>query len=369
MQSLLTLIHHYATTDEFSRLLTLSFSLVYSYLDDNNKKDQIDNMNIDLKLVSIIPIVCGFSAPTYASDAYGPLRSYAQSPMQSNALSNVLRSGASMPEGSIEAYTSLTAASVWAETDDYMLDYYHNQLEFGAKWQVDELWQWEINYRWTFAADNHLDSLTQAFHDLFGIGQNGRDAVDKHRFYISMPEYGIEVEDFAGETLSSGISTYLQYQLYEDEQHALSLGGSLYYNGVNQGPFKGHSFEQGIQLNYSFYRQDHALYTMFGITLRDKDLSLADIPYRSETFAFAAGYRYAISKRHHLLLEYHLYQGATEGPDDFTDPSNEVLLGYRYLLDNSAFEIMMIENARNMDNSTDIAFTFGYRYLFAQDGR
>ncbi|WP_199480075.1 DUF3187 family protein, partial [Vibrio harveyi] len=47
--------------------------------------------------------------------------------------------------------------------------------------------------------------------------------------------------------------------------------------------------------------------------------------------------------------------------------SNEFVIGYRYLMENSAIEVMAIENARNMDNSTDIAFTFGYRYLFAPD--
>ncbi len=36
-------------------------------------------------------------------------------------------------------------------------------------------------------------------------------------------------------------------------------------------------------------------------------------------------------------------------------------------MENSAIEIMAIENARNMDNSTDIAFTFGYRYLFVPE--
>ncbi|HDY7485803.1 TPA: DUF3187 family protein [Vibrio vulnificus] len=309
-------------------------------------------------------ILLTISGDIYADDLYGPTRSYAQSPMQSNALSNVLRNARSLPDDSIEAYTSLTAASVWAETNDYMLDYYHNQLEAGARWQVNEQWQWELNYRWTFAADNHLDNLTIAFHDFFGIGQNGRDTVDKHRFYVSVPEYGVDEEGFEGETLSSAISTYVQYQLYQDQHHALSVGGSLYYNDVNSGPFEGSSFEQGLQLNYGYQKEQHAIYAMFGMTHRNKEVSIADIPYRKDTLAFATGYRYAFTRQHHILAEYHIYQGATEGPDDFSDPSNEFVLGYRYVMDSSALEVLMIENARNMDNSTDIAFTFGYRYLF-----
>lgn len=39
------------------------------------------------------------------------------------------------------------------------------------------------------------------------------------------------------------------------------------------------------------------------------------------------------------------------------------LAGYRYYLDRSAIEFTVIENFLNMDNSTDIAFTLGYRHM------
>lgn len=72
--------------------------------------------------------------------------------MQVVSHTNHLRSGFSLPSEYIEAYGSATIASVWAHTDEYALDYYHNQLEIGAKWQVSYQWQWELNYRWVFAA-------------------------------------------------------------------------------------------------------------------------------------------------------------------------------------------------------------------------
>uniref|UniRef100_UPI0004A32423 DUF3187 family protein n=3 Tax=Vibrio parahaemolyticus TaxID=670 RepID=UPI0004A32423 len=90
-------------------------------------------------------------------------------------------------------------------------------------------------------------------------------------------------------------------------------------------------------------------------------------PPRHNTAAMAGGYRYAPWENHHFIVEYHWYQGSTEGPAEFADASNEIVMGYRYLMGNSALEIMAIENARNMDNSTDIAFTIGYRYLFSSN--
>ncbi|MGI2935528.1 DUF3187 family protein [Vibrio diabolicus] len=304
--------------------------------------------------------------PAMASnDLYGPLRSYAQSPMQVVSHTNILRSGHSLPSDFVETYGSGTVASVWAHTDEYALDYYHNQIEIGSKWQINSSWQWELNYRWVFAADNHLDGLTKSFHNLFGIGQNGRDKVDRDRFYIAMPQYDVLEDDFEGQTLANNLSTYLQYQVFQNEHHGLSIGGSLYFNDVAHGTFQGSNFEQGFQINYSYLSDAHAFYSMVGMTFRSDDRALLDLPYRHNTIAVAAGYRYALEDNHHLMFEYHWYQGSTEGPAEFADASNELVLGYRYLMENSALEFLAVENARNMDNSTDIAFTIGYRYIFS----
>ncbi len=302
---------------------------------------------------------------TSAPDFYGPLRTYVQSPMQSVSHTNQLRSGFSLPAQYFEAYGSAAIASVWAHTDEYALDYYHNQLELGGKWQISSHWQWELNYRWVFAADNHLDGLTQSFHDLFGIDQNGRDEVSNNRFYISMPHYDVLGNDFDGQSIANNISTYLQYQFIEDSHHALSLGGSLYYNYVAHGPFKRSNFEQGIQINYSYLNSVHAIYSMIGATFRSDASALINLPYRHTTIALAGGYRYAFGDKHHLLIEYHWNQGSNEGPNEFSDAANEIAIGYRYLMKSSAFEVIATENVRNMDNSTDIALAFGYRHLFS----
>jgi hypothetical protein len=95
---------------------------------------------------------------------------------------------------------------------------------------------------------------------------------------------------------------------------------------------------------------------MAGMTFQNSDRALVYLPSRHNTAAFAGGCRYALEENHHSILEYHWYQGSIEGPSEFADALNEFVIGYRYLMENSA-----IENARNMDNSTDIAFTFGYR--------
>ncbi len=170
-----------------------------------------------------------------ADDHYGPLRSYAQSPIQSVSLAPVLRSAELLPQDYAEVYGSVTAASVWADTESYFLDYYHNQIEVGGKWAFADEWMVDISYRWSFAADNHLDGLTESFHDLFSIDQNGREEAGRDQFTQHMPEYGFNNEDFDGETLSNAINIYLERHIYTNDTHSVSVGGGLFYNYVGSG--------------------------------------------------------------------------------------------------------------------------------------
>nr|OEF66751.1 hypothetical protein A152_05005 [Vibrio tasmaniensis 1F-187] len=56
---------------------------------------------------------------------------------------------------------------------------------------------------------------------------------------------------------------------------------------------------------------------------------------------------------HELHLEYRWYE---DGDTEFSEAANEVMFGYRYLMQRSAVEISVIENIFNMNNSTDVTF-------------
>jgi hypothetical protein len=317
---------------------------------------------------SIIPIfvptiLIGLSSSLANADtAVTPMKIYAQAPIHSNTLSTELRSAFATQEGNVELFATGTIASVWAHSESFNMDYYQNQVITGAQWQVTSKLKAELKYQYSYAGNNGLDSFVHGFHDFFGIGQNGRDEVDNNQFNISVPKYGVEIDDFEGDTLSSALHSYLEYQVFSNQHNAVSLGASLYFNHVNSGSFKRDSFEQGLQANYSFSYEKHALFSTVGVTFRDNG-AVDNIPYNNSTFAFSAGYGYAITPSHHIVTSYHIYEGSIDDGEDYSEPSNEFVLGYRYLLEKAAFEFSVIENAVNMDNSTDIAFTFGVRYV------
>ncbi|MDC0609700.1 DUF3187 family protein [Vibrio sp.] len=321
---------------------------------------------MDSKLVFRFLLVTFLLSTSIRSFAlqYGPLELYSQAPLQVNALTTQLRSGFSLPINTKEIGVSGTASSVWANTPEYSADYYQNQLFVGSKWQVNDDWQVALNYRWNVAADNKLDHLTVAFHDLLGISQNGRNQVDKDRFYLSYPEYDESEQGFEGETLSSAITGYAQYQLFTTTHHGLSFGASVYYNDINHSIFSNTRFEQAIQLNYSYRRNHHHLDMLAGLSFHHPQGHWRRFPYKDTSGAFGLSYQYNITPHHDFIAEYHAFEGISYGANDFSSPSNEIVVGYRYKLTSSAIELSMIENIFNMNNSSDIAFTLAYRLRF-----
>ncbi|MFA0413549.1 DUF3187 family protein [Vibrio renipiscarius] len=295
---------------------------------------------------------------------YGPLQTYAQSPFITNGLAPQLRSGFSMPTNESELYAAATIASIWAVNSDYELDYYQNQLQLGGKWQLTSQWQIELGYRWNYAADNHLDTLVTNFHDWFSIDQNGRDQVANHRYVIDMPGYGIEERDFKGELMSQGIYGYLQYQLYQHQNHGLSAGMSVYYSDIGHAIFNHSDWEQSLQLNYGYRNGKHGVDALLSQTFRQTPTNLAHMPYRANNWSAGMSYRYQWLDNHYLVTQVALYEGIADDGTELSEIATEFTLGYRYQMEKSAIEFSVIENVVNADNSTDIAFTLAYRYRF-----
>lgn len=315
-----------------------------------------------ISALSISPFLSAY-AQVVSFDDYGPLQVYAQSPMQSINLSPLLRSGFSLPQGQKEGYITANAASVWSGSDTLLADYYQNGIGSGLKWQITEDLLFDATYTWQFSGDNHLDPLTMWFHDVFGFDQNGRNLQAKHQNQIRSEKYAIDIDNFSGETLNNALNVYLGYQLLQHAHHGISIGGTLYYKYVDSGPFSDESFQQSVQINYGYHNGNHHVNSTLGISFLHSKAPLSQQAFESHGLMLGLGYEYR-KGRHGLLAEYHRYDGIVSWDQNFSEASNEALLGYRYYFNQSAIEIIMIENFLNMDNSADIAYTLGYRHKF-----
>ncbi|CAH6840642.1 conserved exported hypothetical protein [Vibrio chagasii] len=306
--------------------------------------------------LSILPFHSAVASPMFV---------YAQSPIHSNVLSTQLRSAEPNRTGTIEFKSSYTQASIWAHTQAYSLDYYQNQSNIAVQWQASPIWKTELDYRVVTAKDSGLDSFVMGFHDLFGVGQNGRDEVAEDQFTMDFHNAGVHVSDFEGDDLTNAITFYNELLLYSRGPMSLSAGGSLFYNNVRSGQFARTSFEQGVQLNYSYITPRHSFFSTIGLVHRNSDGHLVSderLALENVSASWAVGYEYRWNQRHSFVLESLNYQGWATNDPDFSEPSNEVVVGYCYRLYRLALEALMIENIRNMDNSTDIGFTLGVRF-------
>ncbi|CAH6799722.1 conserved exported hypothetical protein [Vibrio chagasii] len=306
--------------------------------------------------LSILPFHSAVASPMFV---------YAQSPIHSNVLSTQLRSAEPNRTGTIEFKSSYTQASIWAHTQAYSLDYYQNQSNIAVQWQASPIWKTELDYRVVTAKDSGLDSFVMGFHDLFGVGQNGRDEVAEDQFTMDFHNAGVHVSDFEGDDLTNAITFYNELLLYSRGPMSLSAGGSLFYNNVRSGRFARTSFEQGVQLNYSYITPRHSFFSTIGLVHRNSDGHLVSderLALENVSASWAVGYEYRWNQRHSFVLESLNYQGWATNDPDFSELSNEVVVGYRYRLYRLALEALMIENIRNMDNSTDIGFTLGVRF-------
>ncbi|PMG35332.1 hypothetical protein BCU97_16130 [Vibrio splendidus] len=315
-------------------------------------------------LTTLIAVLVLFHLPENAKAS--PMFVYAQSPIHSNVLSTQLRSAQPNRVGAFEFKSSYTQASIWAHTSAYALDYYQNQSNIAIQWQASPIWKTELDYRKVTAKDNGLDSFVMGFHDLFGLGQNGRDEVADNQFTMDFHDAGVHVSDFEGDDLTNAVTFYNELLLYSRGATSLSAGGSLFYNNVRDGQFARTSFEQGVQLNYSYITLRHSVFSTIGLVHRNSDghfVTDENLSLENVSTSWAIGYEYRFNRRHSFLLESLNYQGWASNDPDFSEPSNEVVVGYRYRLHQLAVEALMIENIRNMDNSTDIGFTLGFRFL------
>lgn len=313
------------------------------------------------RLLPIATVLLSFPLTVQAaSDIAKPLRTAASSPFQSTRLSTQLQSA--FKEQQSEFYFTNSASSVWAHSDDYSLDYYQSNMTVGMKLATGEKFTTGIEYQYTWANNNGLDSFVMDFHDLFGIGQNGRDEVEQDGFHISSEHYGVQLNDFEDENLVSALKMELQYHWYQSDTEALSLSGLVYFDQPDDDSFRSDAFEYGLQLNYSKLINKHSFHSTLGIIKRSDNSNLESIDSVNITAELGLGYVYALSENHHLISEYYIYQGAVDDESAFSKPSQEVTLGYRYhFIDVGAIELSTTENIGNMDNSTDIMFTLGLR--------
>ncbi|WP_028109680.1 DUF3187 family protein [Ferrimonas futtsuensis] len=301
-------------------------------------------------------------APAYGRYwADGPMMVRSQAPLKSLVLSPIFRP-ARYTQGDLIADAAIYAASIWAIDDEYVMDYYTIQYRFSLLWSPSDRWQLGASIASHTTDDAHLDQLTLSFHKLFGIDQNGRTDVPKHRSYLEIPKADLLIEDFSGQAIGRQLELSLGYALYRHRRHDLSSTVVLAYED-DTNPRSGGGWDGSIQLDYQYAWRNNTAYLMGAVAWTDGD-ALFGFELETSSWHWGMGYRRQFGDRHQLLLEYNAADGILPDLGEFAKPVHEISLGYRYQVRNLALEGVIMENFKHPDNSADVALVAKIRYKF-----
>ena len=208
-----------------------------------------------------------------------------------------------------------------------------------------------------------LDGLTEGFHDLFNIDQNGRTDVPRGRTYFERFDTGEVIEDFT--VLDNrAINLLVQYVFLHGKGNlpAAGISGGVRY--TLEAPAGGSS-EHPIDVNLALGIAKRLSENWFaclhlGLT-HFEQTKVLNLEFKEEVFSGMVALACEISHRYSFLAQVFHSEGSIKDFAQFDEPSTEIDLGMKIVTDSGgAFEFAIIENALVLSNSPDIGFHFGY---------
>jgi thioredoxin-related protein len=305
---------------------------------------------------------------------YGPLALPSQSPFQALRLAMRPRTPSTLGKGQFEGRVTSTWVNIWAVDDgpiderDYTLDFEMLQTAVTLAYGILDTLEIEGEFQNRSRFGGSMDNLTQGFHDLFGVDQNGRDTVPKGEFTLQLappgqPAVAVSRDDRGSfsrsvqasiqhnvtcgnaklPAFSYSLSTRLETLDAEDLGSDLDVGvsvaasrrfGRIYLNAT---------------LGYAWFGQDN----FRGIELNDTQYS----------WLLAMEWRFR--PKHSLLVQHLSTEGLIDGFAPFSDASNEITLGWKWeLRRRGMLEVGLVENIIEYDNSPDFGIHLGFSQRF-----
>lgn len=309
-----------------------------------------------------------YSPDPYWQGTLGPLTIRSRSPAQSLRLAPIPRSPYGLPEGQIELQINSAAASIFIEDEGrFLLDYHFTDSRLAVNMGFAQGWSAELSLNDRRVVNAHLDQLTEEFHDLFGISQNGRLEVDTNGTSLSIPEYGINLGTELKGEFSQTVGLSIHKVLVDKSVNwpATAVNFNLSYETLGDGMIEQGSFDYGVQFSIADKRASGYAYGNISYTQFGSDDALG-IPLADHQLSGMIGYEFKVSANRAFIMQYLFSQGVVENLGALDDVSHEIHLGYKWRTRSLLWELGLVENIVNFDNSPDVAFTFGMTYKIDQ---
>ena len=306
----------------------------------------------------------------YSHVGYGPLNLPSQAPGQVLRLGFQPRVPSTLAAGQAELGWSETVANIFAfRENDYRLDYMTLNSVVSLAYGITDTVLVEVELSDLSRFDSYLDPVTDAFHDVFGLGDSGRDRFPERDNVIDLePQGGVGIEDRSSGSESQNVALSLQHNLTcgTETWPALAYGVDAIYHLGGQADLDGRS-KLSVALSASMARrmsETFYAYLCLGHVWHGLD-EWRGLPLESRQWSGLAAVEWRYAPTAAFVLQYLVTDGVASARDPFDDPSNEVNLGWKKEVSSGlVIEIGLIENVIEPDNSPDFGLHFGLRKRF-----
>jgi hypothetical protein len=333
----------------------------------------------------LLSVLVAFPVPAGAADipsdynfGPGPALVRSMGPGQSLRMTNMHLVPGSIPPG-FTLVSAITEASIWGNTSDALLDFAILDKRVGFVYGVNDRLGFGVAYDERSYIGGNLDQITLTTHEILGEEQNGRELVDKYDHRIvrydgdgtTVVFETREVDQFNNAGITVGGHYVLTYGS-DGFMPAIGLTGAVRYgtetpDGDEDNPVDytlGTGFSKRLSETWNLYGA--VSYTKYGLTeITTKGSTLTPLEFKEDTVNLMVAGAWQWGEKWATMLQYLRSDGAYEDFGDFSDPSNEVDISFRWqAAEKDVLEFTLIENFLINDNSPDIGFQVAYAHHF-----
>jgi len=311
-----------------------------------------------------------FTDPELFNVGYGPLRSRSQSVFQSLRLGALPDPPTYLPQGHWELRETFEWSRMWAQTADYFLDFDTWSSGHSVAYGYSNRTQLELGVVQSGWSRGKLDGFVRGFHKAFGIDEGGRDQAKKGEFAFQVrdPKRGtiVVVDENDGQAVTEQLvfSVHTILTAGSDELPAVSWSVTAKVNLRDSEQVDGDGLDFATSVSFAKQLGDFHAYTTLALAYYGND-TFYGIGLKPTTVSVSTAVEWRADDGFSLILQHQWSQGAVRGLESFSEASYEISLGAKILLaDNLLFELSVVENIVNFENSPDFGLHTGVTVQF-----
>lgn len=297
----------------------------------------------------------------------GPLYMSSLSPFQSMRLGLAPRTPELLPEGRLRYRNAVDWVNLWAfNEDDLLVDFEIFQGDSALAMGLGDGWLFEVGIKGAARFGGAMDPLIIDFHDTVHAEQRHRDDFEEGDFQMNLegrdgrPSATLGKGDRGIHHSSARVTIEKVLWSGTDDDFVVSGAFTLQRDLAPNRDLKGGlPVDPVISIGAAKGLGDVFLYaSVQGAWLGREEFHGIDL--RPAHFAGLAAVEWRWTPDLSMIFQYLISQGAAEDWLEFSDPSHEVLLGWKIeVVPGAVFEMGLIENLVIPDNSPDFGFHVG----------